>query len=133
MSHVIEIFLEPVKSSEVAQVAIVAVVLLTLLDVGFGVLNALLHREFSSSKMREGIAHKSTSFGFILVADVVDAAIIAGLDLGFNAPVLVFACSYLVLMEIASLLETFCELNPNLKDTPLFKLFAAAHVEDIQS
>lgn len=131
MSHAFELFLEPVKSSEVAQVAIIAVVLLTLLDVCFGVLNALLHREFSSSKMREGIAHKSTSFGFILVADVVDAAIIAGLDLGFAAPVLVFACSYLVLMEIASLLETFCKLNPNLKDTPLFKLFAAAHVEEL--
>lgn len=130
MPHAFEIFLEPVRNSEVAQVAIIAVVLLTLLDVCFGVLNALLHHEFASSKMREGIAHKSTSFGFIVIADVVDGAIIGGLDLGFPAPTLVFACSYLILMEIASLLETFCMLNPNLAETPLFRLFASVHADD---
>jgi len=124
MPHAFEVFLDPIRNSEVAQVAIIAVVILTISDVCFGCINALLHREFSSSKMREGIAHKSTSFGFILVADVVDGAIIGGLDLGFSAPVLVFACSYLVLMEIASLLETFCKLNPSLADTPLFALFS---------
>lgn len=124
MPHALEVFLDPIRNSEVAQVAILAVLILTIADVCFGCFNALLHREFSSSKMREGIAHKSTSFGFILVADVVDGAIIGGLDLGFSAPVLVFACSYLVLMEIASLLETFCKLNPALADTPLFALFS---------
>ena len=126
MPHVFEVFLEPIRNSEIAQAALIAVVVLTFADVCFGCLNAFMHHEFSSSKMREGIAHKSTSFGFILVADVVDGALIAGLDLGFSAPVLVFACSYLVLMEIASLLETFVKINPALKDTPIYQLFNKA-------
>lgn len=124
MPHAMDVFLDPIRNSYVAQVGILAVIILTIADVCFGVLNALVHREFKSSKMREGIAHKATSFGFILVADVIDGAIIGGLDLGFTAPVLVFSCSYLVLMEISSLLETFCKLNPSLADTPLFALFS---------
>lgn len=126
--HYVDVFLAVVRDNPAASIAIAAVLLLTLLDIVFGVINALLHHEFSSKKMREGIAHKCASFGFMLVGIVIDGCILGGFDLGYSAPVLTTICVYLALMEIASLLETFCEMNPALKDSALFKLLASVHV-----
>lgn len=117
----ITIFAEPVTSSASAQVAIIAVLLLILLDVAFGCGNAILKREFSSEKMRAGMAHKAAELGFIVVGVICDACLLGGFDLGF-APILMSVCLYLVLMELASLLETFAKMNPQLAESPLFKL-----------
>lgn len=124
----LDVFIAPIRDSEVAKVLLAAVMLLTFADVFFGILNALVHRDFQSSKMREGIAHKSTTAGAILVCCIIDGTITAGVDLGYPAPVLCAACSYIILMEVASLLETFGKLNPQFKDSPLYQLLAAAHV-----
>ena len=76
--------------------------------------------------MREGIGHKCTSLGFVAVADIVDGTIIGGLDLGFSSPVLVVACTYLCIMEISSLLEQFVAINPQLGDSPIFRMLNVA-------
>lgn len=117
----ITIFAEPVTSSAAAQVAIIAVLLLILLDVAFGCGNAVSKHEFSSEKMRAGMAHKAAELGFVLVGVICDACLLGGFDLGF-APILMSVCLYLVLMELASLLETFAKMNPQLAESPLFKL-----------
>ena len=122
----IDAFLAPVRDEQAAQVAVMAVLLLTVLDVIFGLVNAIASKSFSSAKMRAGIAHKSASMGFLLVGIVVDGTIIGGLDLGFSAPVLTTICVYLCLMEVASLLETFALLNPQLSNSPLFRLLEAS-------
>lgn len=126
----LDVFIAPIRDSEVAKVLIIAVMALTVADVVFGVLNALLHKEFKSSKMREGIAHKSTTAGAIFVGCIIDATISAGIDLGYPAPVLASVCGYIILMEIASLLETFGKLNPQFQGSPLYQLLAASHVVD---
>lgn len=54
----IDVFMQPLRDNSVAQVAITAMLLLTLLDVLFGLLHALVSHTFSSQKMREGIGHK---------------------------------------------------------------------------
>ena len=123
----IEVFESPVRDNPTAQVAISAMLLLTLLDVLFGLLHALVSHTFSSQKMREGIGHKCTSLGFVAVADIVDGTIIGGLDLGFSSPVLVVACSYLCIMEISSLLEQFVAIEPRLADSPIFRLLNVAN------
>ena len=122
----IDAFLSPIRDEQAAQVAVMAVLLLTVLDVIFGLVNAIASKSFSSAKMRAGIAHKSASMGFLLVGIVVDGTIIGGLDLGFSAPVLTTICVYLCLMEVASLLETFALLNPHLSNSPLFRLLEAS-------
>ena len=122
----IEVFETPIRDNPTAQVAISAMLLLTLLDVLFGLLHALVSHTFSSQKMREGISHKCTSLGFVAVADIVDGTIIGGLDLGFSSPVLVVACTYLCIMEISSLLEQFVAINPQLGDSPIFRLLNVA-------
>ena len=118
----ITIFAEPVTSSAAAQVAIIAVLLLIALDVIFGCGNAIAHHAFSSEKMREGMAHKAAEIGFVLVGIIADACILGGFDLGYSAPILTSVCLYLALMEIASLLETFAQMNPQLANSPVFRL-----------
>jgi len=124
----LETFLAPVRDCFPAQVAIVALGLLILADWIFGIGNALMKHEFSSEKMRQGIGHKCSEAGFILVGIIIDAMVSAGLDIGFSGPVLTTVAVYLCIMEIGSLLETFAKINPQLADSPVFKLLATAHV-----
>lgn len=127
----LDAFLQPIRDNPTAQTAIVAVLVMTLLDVLFGLLNAVfIQHDFESEKMRHGIGHKCVSFGFMMVADVVDGTLIGGLDLGFTSPVLVAACIYLIIMEIGSLMEIFAEIRPEVRDTPLWQLFAGVHGGD---
>ena len=58
----------------------------------------------------------------------MDAMITSGLDIGFDAPILTTITVYLCVMEIGSLLETFAKINPQLAESPVFKLLATAHV-----
>ena len=129
----LDAFLSPIRDSTAAQVGITAVLILMVLDIVFGLANAIAKGEYESSKMREGIAHKCAELGFILVGIIADATIIGGVDIGFTAPVLVTVCVYLAVMEIGSLLETFAKMNPQLAKSPLFKLLASVvseHEED---
>ena len=121
----IDAFVSPVRDNPVADVAIIAVLILIVLDVIFGLGNAIAQHKYSSEIMRKGIAHKCAELGFILVGVVCDATIIGGVDLGFTAPVLVSVCVYLAIMEIGSLLETFADMNPELANSPLFQLLAS--------
>lgn len=122
----LDVFLSPIRDNQTAQVAVVAVLLLIVADVVFGVMNAVVHKEFESSKMREGIAHKCSELGFLLVGIIADGCIIGGVDLGYTAPVLTGAAVYICVMEIASLLELFIKINPALANSPVFKMLSAS-------
>ena len=124
----LETLLTPIRDCFPAQVAIAVLLILILLDWIFGIGNACMKHEFSSEKMRQGIGHKCTELGFILLGILVDALISVGFDLGFNGPILTTIALYLCVMEIGSLLETFAKINPELAHSPAFKLLASVHV-----
>lgn len=131
MPYVIDVFVSPVRDNPVAHVAITLVFILIILDVIFGIINAVLSHTFSSEKMRQGIAHKSAEVGFVLVGVLADAALLGGFDeLGFNAPALLAICAYICVMELGSLLETFAVMNPALADTPFFKILDSVHIKE---
>ncbi len=126
MTELLDVFLAPIRDCFPAQVAIISLLLLIMLDWVFGIGCACMHHEFSSSKMREGIAHKCSELGFILVGIIADAMLSAGLDLGFNGPILTVVAVYMCVMEIGSLLEIFAKINPNIAESSVFKLLASA-------
>lgn len=95
-----------------------------VLDIVLGFCGAVKNSVVSSKVMREGLWHKLGSVALIVVADVIDGALLGGVDLGFPAPVLAAVCLYITLMELVSVLENITELNPNLKDNPLLNRFA---------
>lgn len=124
----LETFVSPIRDCFPAQVAVAALLALILLDWVFGISNALMHHEFSSEKMRQGIGHKCSELGFVVVGIVMDAMIMSGLDIGFQGPILTTVALYLCIMEVGSLMEIFAKLNPQLAGSPVFKLLESVHI-----
>ena len=119
----IKYFWQPVSGQQ-AQVAIIAMLVLALMDVLFGVLNAwFFQHDFSSHEFRQGLIRKLTNLGVVVAADVVDAMLLGGLELGFQ-PVLLTVTVSLALMELVSLLEIFAEMHPELTDSPWYQMLA---------
>lgn len=119
--HPFEVFIQPVSDSR-AQTAIIALMILALLDVCFGVLNAwFVQHDFSSHEFREGLIRKLSNLGIVVAADVVDAMLLGGLELGMQ-PVLMTVTVSLAIMELASLLEIFAEMHPEISDAPWYQM-----------
>lgn len=119
--HPLEVFLQPVQDPR-AQIAIIALFILALLDVLFGVINAIfIQHDFSSHEFRAGLIRKISNFGIIIAADVVDGMLLGGLELGFQ-PVLMVVSVSLTLMELWSLLEIFAEIHPEISDSAWYQM-----------
>ena len=121
----IDVFLSPVRDNFQIQAALFAFMALVLLDVIFGISNAILKKEFSSTALRVGLIHKLSEFGIIAVGIIVDGLLFAGLDLGFNGPVLAFFIVALIVMELGSIMELLAKINPDLANNKAFKLLAS--------
>lgn len=105
-----------------AQTAIIALCILGLLDVLFGVINAMfIQHDFSSHEFRSGLIRKLSNLGMVVVADVIDAMLLGGLELGFQPVLLTIAVS-LSLMEVWSLLEIYAEMHPEISDTEWYRM-----------
>lgn len=92
------------------------------LDFLTGMIYAIAEKNFSSTKMREGLFHKSGLILCVALATLIDYAQ-AYLDLGVSVPVTMAVCSYICLMEIASIIENVCKINPDIMPDKLIGLF----------
>ncbi len=118
-------FWAPVHENPAVQVMLVAVLVLIVADLLFGMLGAVVQRDFKSTKIREGLAHKCSEFAFLLVADVIDALLFAGVVLPFEVPsgcAMMAVGVALVVMEMTSLMEVATRINPKLSENPLFRV-----------
>ena len=114
-------FLAPILDDR-AQVAIIALMILALMDVLFGVANAFfVQHDFSSHQFRSGLIRKLGNLGMVVMADVIDAMLLGGLSLGIQ-PVLMTITVSLAVMEVMSLLEIFAEMHPEISDAPWYKM-----------
>lgn len=123
MPQFIEPFVTPIIDPQ-AQVAIIAMMSLALLDVMFGVANAwFVQHDFSSHEFRSGLIRKLSNMGMVIAADIVDAMLLGGLELGVQ-PVLITVTVSLALMELVSLMEIFAEMHPEIIDTTWYQMLA---------
>lgn len=97
---------------------------LMVLDVVSGLVKAFANKKYDSGKMRVGLVHKFTELVIIALAYVLEIACehIAGLP--FSGVTVVLTCTYIVLMEVGSIMENLVAAYPELADTPLAKLFS---------
>lgn len=93
-----------------------------LLDFITGLVKAFKNKEYTSSLMREGLYHKAGSILVIVFASLVDYAQMY-LDLGVTVPVTLSVCGYIVLMEIGSIIENVCLINPEIMPDKLKAYF----------
>lgn len=101
-------------------------VTMMLIDVISGYVGAWVTKTVSSSRMREGLAHKGMLVLLMLMAGLIDWVQQQGLaDLGFKIPLLEAACIYIIWMEINSALENAGEIFPWFRKSRLYSLFAS--------
>lgn len=118
---VLEPFITPLRGTA-AQTLIIALLMLSLLDVLMGSANAMfVQHDFSSHKFREGLIRKMSNLGLMCVADIIDAMLLSGIDLGYQ-PIFLAVGVSLALMEVWSLLEIYAEMHPEISDTDWYKM-----------
>jgi phage-related holin len=95
-------FLAPIRDSPQAQTALMALLLLIVLDVVLGVAAAAKNHDIQSAEMREGAWHKIGELGVVVISDIADGMLMGGLDIGFSAPVCTAVIVYLCINEVVS-------------------------------
>ena len=121
----IDVYMAPVRDNPIVQAMLFAVLILILADMLFGIVNACMHHEFSSKKLREGLMHKTGELALVLVGIIIDGLIFAGIDIGVNGPILGVMLTAIIVMEIGSLMEIAAKMNPALAELQVFKMLAS--------
>ena len=106
----------------------VAVLIFIIIDYMTGVINAALKKSISSRKMREGLGHKATYIILLSVCYTIDAI---QLNTELNLPTKIFpivSCGIL-LIELTSIIENICEINPELKQANFMYIFEKNNTE----
>lgn len=93
-----------------------------VLDMLTGLVKAFKEKAYTSSVMREGLFHKCGSILCVVFGVLIDYAQ-GFLDLGSNVPVAGSVCAYIVLMEIGSIIENVCAINPEIMPDKLKQYF----------
>lgn len=94
-----------------------------LLDMLTGLFKAFKEKAYTSSIMREGLFHKVGSLLCIVFGLLVDYAQ-SLIDLGVSIPVATSICAYIILMEIGSIIENICKINPEILPEKLQQYFS---------
>ena len=99
-----------------------------LLDVVSGLAAAVKNKELSSSVMHEGLYNKLGEVLLLVVAMFVGSIldIPPFTQLGIPPEVMYLVALYITLMELVSILENICKLNPGL---PIAKILAIFDIE----
>ncbi len=112
-----------IQFSEAQVWAIGLACVLMLMDFVTGFVGAVVRGDVSSSKMREGLGHKALLLCVIALAVIVEAGAQHVAGLGFGGVTVTVVCAYIAVMEVASCLENVCAAYPELRDTPLMRVF----------
>ena len=103
-------------------IVISIVFLLTLIDYVTGVVNAVMHGELSSEKMRKGLGHKFAYLAIICVALIVEYGS-DYINLGIKLPIFMPVCAGICLIEITSIIENCAKINPELSKSNILNIF----------
>ncbi len=118
---ILDPFIEPMRGTA-PQTLIIALLMLSLLDMFFGSINAMfIQHDFSSHVFREGLVRKLSNLGMMVMADIVDAMLLSGMNLGFQ-PIFMTVGISLALMEIWSLLEIYAEMHPEISESEWYRM-----------
>ena len=117
-----QLFLPPMTESQ--SWSIVMACLMMLADIAVGFVGAAVRHVISSTKMREGIGHKVMVLVLIAIAYLLNVGLghVSGSET--EIPSTEIVCWYVVVMELASVLENVALAWPEFADTRLFRYFS---------
>lgn len=102
--------------------ALFAALFFTTTDYLTGIVKAIMQNNLSSRKMREGLGHKFAYLVLITVAYAIDT-VSTHVSLGLPVNVFVITIGGVCLIELTSILENICDINPELKNKPFMQTF----------
>lgn len=97
----------------------VVVLCFILFDILTGILKALYKGKINSTTLRKGLFHKLSEMLAVVGSGLLEYAATI-IDLGVNIPLLSGVSIYVCVMELISIIENLCIINPKLK-----KLFSS--------
>lgn len=101
------------------------------LDVLTGYVGAVINRNVSSTKMREGLGHKALLLCIELLAFVIEVVCQHVEGMGALSGVTVVGISVVIIaMEVTSIWENVVAASPELADSPLGRIFDNAKREE---
>ena len=92
------------------------------LDVITGLVKAIKAHEVSSSKMKDGLFHKCGFLLAMVLGALCEVAMLE-IDLGFSLPIMPAICGFIILTELASVLENICKIAPELSENRFMQIF----------
>lgn len=93
-----------------------------VLDLVTGFCAAVKNHEVQSTKMKQGLWHKC-GFMLAIVFGVMCEYAMNYVDLGFTIPVQVAVCTFIIIIEIMSIIENLGKLSPELAGSEFLKIF----------
>lgn len=104
--------------------AIILACVMMLADIAVGTIAAVLNNNVQSSKMREGIVHKTLMLIVIAISYILGVGLnhVTGFEL--QVPSVEVVCGYIIVMELASVFENIGKGWPEFTDTALFRIFS---------
>lgn len=106
-------------------VALAVVGILIFMDYLTGLCKAAKQHDISSEKMREGLWHKGSFIIVLALAEVIERAQ-DYIDMGYAVPILIPTAIYIAVTEVSSILENAGEINPELAESPVMRLFRSS-------
>lgn len=100
----------------------VIVALFIVLDFVTGLVKAFKEKAYTSTIMRQGLFHKCGSILCVAFGWLVDYTQTL-VDIGVSVPVAVSICVYIIIMEIGSIIENVCAINPAILPEKLKSFF----------
>lgn len=93
-----------------------------MLDLITGFCAAVKNHEVQSTKMKQGLWHKC---GFLLaiVFGIMCEYAMSYVDLGFTMPIQVAVCTFIIIIEVMSILENLGKLSPELAGSAFLQIF----------
>lgn len=103
---------------------------LVIIDYATGIVGAIVNKCFSSTVMREGLIHKMAYVACFIVAFIVNY-MCSYIDLGYiyGASILSIITIWIAVTEVGSIIENICVINPELKDSSIFKIFSHNEID----
>lgn len=94
---------------------VILVVAFICLDIITGLLKAVYEKNLESECIRKGLIHKLGEIIAVAVAFLIEYSQTLILSINFDIPIVKGVCIYIILMEILSVLENICVINPQLR------------------
>lgn len=110
--------------------SIIMACVMMLADIITGFVGAVVRHDIRSTKMREGIGHKIMILVLIAVAYVLGVGLGHVSGINTEIPSTEVVCWYVVVMEIASILENISKAWPEFSGTSLFKYISKIAGDD---